>query len=131
MQPPTSNTEQSLHADSWLVSAGRSHDVGSPLNVPLFPASNYVLGGELAYVRDNGTPAWDALEAILGGLEQGHAVAFASGLAAAAAVCDQLAVGAHVVLPVDCYQGVVRLTKAGEARGRWTVERKAIEDTSG
>jgi len=37
---------------------------------------------------DDGTPTWEALEEIVGGLESGKAVAFSSGMAAIAAVAD-------------------------------------------
>ena len=57
--------------ESWLVSAGRDRRPGSPLNVPPIPASNFVLGDRRAYSRDDGTPGWEALEEIVGGLEGG------------------------------------------------------------
>src|SRR6267142_336223 len=77
--------------ESWLVSAGRDRRPGSPLNVPPCPASNFVLGERRAYSRDDGTPSWEALEEIVGGLEGGSSVAFASGMAGIAAVFDQTA----------------------------------------
>ena len=120
-----------IKPESWLVSAGRGSEPGAPLNVPLVPASNFALGGERAYSRDDGTPTWEALEDVVGGLEAGRAVAFASGMAAIAAVFDQLSAGAVVVLPDDCYQGVAGLAAAGAERGRWTVRRVAAEDTAG
>jgi cystathionine gamma-synthase len=119
-----------IRPESWLVSAGRPSEQGAPLNVPLVPASNFILDGGRGYSRDDGTPTWEALEAIVGGLEGGRAVSFASGMAAMAAVFDQLAAGAVVVLPDDCYQGVAGLAAAGAARGRWSVERLAADDTA-
>ena len=116
--------------ESWLVSAGRDRRPGSPLNVPPFPASNFVLGERRAYSRDDGTPGWEALEEIVGGLEGGSSVAFASGMAAIAAIFDQLATGSVVALPDDCYQGVAGLATAGQSRGRWTVQRVAVADTA-
>src|SRR5512141_2467873 len=107
--------------ESWLVSAGRDRRPGAPLNVPPWPASNFVLGGQRAYARDDGTPGWEALEEIVGGLEGGSSVAFASGMAGIAAVFDQLPVGAEVALPDDCYQGAAGLAAAGHRRGRWSV----------
>ena len=71
-----------------LVSAGRPTEPGSALNVPLVPASNFIIGGKHEYARDDGTPTWGALEEIVGGLESGQAVAFASGMAAIAAVAS-------------------------------------------
>jgi len=124
-------TDTPLHQDSWLVSAGRGHDVGAPLNVPLVPASNFRLGGRREYARDDGTPTWESLEEIVGALEGGTAVAFASGMAAIASVLDQLEQGALVVLPDDCYQGVVGLVESGRSKGRWRVARLAVTDTPG
>jgi cystathionine gamma-synthase len=104
---------------------------GTPLNVPPVLASNFELGSGRAYARDDATPTWEALEEVLGGLEGGVAVAFASGMAAVAAIVDLLPVGATVVLPDDCYQGVIGLAAAGAAQGRWRVVRVAVEDTAG
>ena len=117
--------------ESWLVSAGRDRRPGSPLNVPPYPASNFVLGERRAYSRDDGTPGWEALEEIVGGLEGGSSVAFASGMAGIAAIFDQLPAGSVVALPDDCYQGVAGLAHAGRTRGRWTVHRVAVADTAG
>jgi cystathionine gamma-synthase len=99
--------------------------------VPPYPASNFVLGQHRAYSRDDGTPGWEALEEIVGGLEGGSSVSFASGMAGIAAIFDQLPTGSVVVLPDDCYQGVAGLAKAGERRGRWSVHRLAVADTAG
>ena len=120
-----------IRLESWLVSAGRDSVPGAPLNVPLVPASNFILGGDRDYSRDAGTPTWEALEEIVGGLESGKAVAFASGMAAMAAVFDQLDAGAMVVLPEDCYQGVAGLAAAGAAKRGWSVQRVPLEDTAG
>ena len=117
--------------ESWLVSAGRSPAPGTPLNVPLIPASNFIIGAGREYSRDDGTPTWEALEEIVGGLESGKAVAFASGMAAIAAVFDQLAAGSIVVLPDDLYQGVAGLAAAGAERRRWSVQRVPVDDTAG
>lgn len=116
--------------ESWLVSAGRDRRPGSPLNVPPIPASNFVLGEGRAYSRDDGTPSWEALEEIVGGLEGGSSVAFASGMAGIAAIFDQLSAGSVVALPDDCYQGVAGLAQAGQRRGRWTLHRVAVADTA-
>jgi cystathionine gamma-synthase len=115
--------------ESWLVSAGRDDRPGTPLNVPLIAASNFVHGAGRAYSRDDGTPTWEALEEIVGGLEGGEAVAFASGMAGIAAVFDQVRTSSVVALPDDCYQGVAGLAARGEAQGRWKVRRIATEDT--
>src|SRR3984893_5890944 len=116
--------------ESWLVRAGRDRRPGSPLNLPPCPASNFVLGDRRAYSRDDGTPSWEALEEIVGGLEGGSSVPFACGMAATRPFPDQLPAGSVVALSDDCYQAVVGLAKAGQRRGRWTVHRIAVADTS-
>lgn len=105
------------------VAAGRPDDPGAPLNHGVYPASNFVLGGDRAYSRDDGTPTIAAFEELVGALESATSVAFASGMAAIAAVIDLLPVGAHIVWPTDCYQGVAGLIEAGARDGRWTTTR--------
>lgn len=119
-----------LKPESWLVSAGRAAEPGAPLNVPLIPASNFIIGTGRDYARDGGTPTWEALESLVGGLESGRAVAFASGMAAVAAIFDQIPGGAIVVIPDDCYQGVAGFAAAGEERQRWSVQRIPVDDTA-
>lgn len=120
-----------IRPESWLVTGGRASEPGAPLNVPLIPASNFIIGAGREYSRDDGIPTWEALEEVIGGLENGKAVAFASGMAAIAAVFDQLPVGSLVVVPEDCYQGVAGLVTAGAQRNRWSVQRVAVDDTAG
>lgn len=116
--------------ESWLVAAGRDGRAGAPLNVPLYPASNFVLGDGRVYSRGDATPGWEALEEIIGGLEGGSSICFASGMAAIAAIFDRLPVGSVVALADDCYQGVAGLAEAGQSRGRWTVHRIGVTDTA-
>ena len=120
-----------LAPESVLVAAGRDRTPGAPLNRPIIPASNFVLGTDRAYARDDGTPTWEALEEIVGLLEAGRAVAFASGMAGVAAIFDRLPAGSKVVLPHDCYQGVVGLAESGQRKGIWSVARLPVEDTEG
>jgi cystathionine gamma-synthase len=115
--------------ETRAVAAGRSTSAGSPLNEPLVPASNFVLGGDREYARDDGTPTWAAFEVVVGALEDAEAVSFSSGMAAIAAVFDQLPVGAQIVWPDDCYQAVAGIVSDGERLGRWTATRLPVEDT--
>jgi len=119
-----------------LIAAGRPADEpGQPLNVPIVLASNFRAAnrGQAAdreYSRDDATPGWEALEEVVGELEGGEAVAFASGMGAAAAVLDLLPAGARVMAPTDCYAGVHTLLADGQQRGRWHVELVDITDTA-
>ncbi len=115
--------------ESLLVAAGRDRRPGAPLNIPPVLASNFVLGTDRSYARNNSTPTWEALEEIVGLLEAGESVAFASGMAGIAAVFDQLSVGSRIVLADDCYQGVAALAEVGIKKGLWSVSRLAVEDT--
>ena len=120
-----------VELETWAVMAGRAVPMaGTPLNVPPVLASNFELGSGRAYSRDDATPTWEAFEELLGGLEGGEAVAFASGMGAAAAIFDLLPVGATVALGDDCYQGVAGLAAAGSSRGRWDVVRVGVEDSA-
>lgn len=115
--------------ESWLVAGGRNRTAGEPLNVPPVFASNFYLPDDRVYSRTDGTATTDALETLLGGLEGGRALVFASGMAAAAVVFNRLAVGAHIAVPTDPYHGVAGIVDEGEAQGRWTVRRLDQADT--
>lgn len=131
MNPAESNghSDPSISPATWLIAGGRPTDVGGPLNTPLVPASNFTLGSARAYARDDATPAWEAFETVVGGLECGTAVAFASGMAAAASLIGTRSVGATIVLPTDCYAGVVGLVEQGVASRGWKCVRLPVIDT--
>lgn len=105
-----------------MISVGRPKDKGAPLNVPIVPASTFRYGGDFVYSREDGTPTVRALEALLGELDGGHAVAFASGMAAAAAVFHRFGTGARVAIPSDCYHGVAELAHDGVERLGWRLQ---------
>ena len=121
-----------MKPETWAIVGGRPDRVpGAPLNTPLVPASNFVLGTERLYSRTEATETWEAFESVLGGLEGGEAVAFSSGMAACAAVLGQLRSGAHLIIPDDCYQGVAGIAEAGARDHGWTVERLPAPDLAG
>lgn len=103
--------------DTIAVAAGRPHEPGAPLNVPPTFASNFQDGGSTYYARF-GTPTYDAFESAIGALEGGQSVAFSSGMAAAAAILDDLPVGARVVTSDNIYHGVRALLGEMTASGR-------------
>ncbi|MGB7879337.1 MAG: PLP-dependent transferase [Ilumatobacteraceae bacterium] len=117
------------HPDTWLIASGRNRTPGEPLNVAPVFASNFYLPDDRLYSRTDGTPTTDALESLLGGLDGGRALAFASGMAAAAVVFNRLTVGSHIAVPSDPYHGVAGIIDEGEAQGRWTVRRLDQADT--
>jgi len=121
--------------ETVAVTAGRpAAEPGQPMNVPLVLASNFRAGttdsSVTEYARDGGTATWQALEDAVGALEGGTAVAFGSGIGAAAAMLDLVPTGAHVVVPTDSYAGVRALLADGAAHGRWTVTTADITDTA-
>ena len=130
-QEPNTHSPGSWQIESLLVAAGRDRRPGAPLNTPPVLASNFVLGAGRAYARDDATPTWEALEEIVGLMEGGKSVAFASGMAGIAAVFEQLPGGAHIALAADCYQAVTGLAESGRQRGRWTLQRVTVDDTDG
>jgi len=70
-----------------------------------------------AYIRD-GNPNVQQLEVALSAIDGGEAaIAFASGMAAGAALMQTLPRGAHVLLPDDCYYGYRNI--AEEYFERW------------
>lgn len=115
---------------TWVVAAGRNRTPGEPLNVPPVFASNFYLTDDRVYSRGEGTPTTEALETVLGGLDGGRALVFASGMAAAAAVFQRLGVGSRIAVPTDPYHGVAGIVAEGERQGRWTATRLDQADTA-
>jgi cystathionine gamma-synthase len=118
-----------LSPESWLVKAARPEKPGESMNVPLVPSSNFLKGAGVQYSREDSTPTWNALETIVGQLEGGECIAYSSGMAAAAAVFAQFPVGSEIALADDCYHGVTKLAREGEAQGRWSVRPVSVDDT--
>ena len=106
-----------LHPDTVAVHLGRPEQPGEPANPPIVVSSTYRAEGVHTYGRD-GNPTWEAFEAAIGVLEGGAALAFASGMAAVAAVIETLPSGAAVVADVSCYSGTRRLLHDLASRGR-------------
>lgn len=97
--------------DTLAVHAGAEPDPATgAVAPPIHVSTNYVheLDGRanpLSYQRDE-HPTQQRLETALAALEGGErALAFASGMAAVAAVLDTLQRGQRIVIPDDCYVG--------------------------
>ena len=119
-----------LHPDTLAVIAGRPpHTPDQPMSVPVHLTSTYVAGGELEYGR-YGNPTWTAFEETLGALEGGRCVAFASGMAAVAAVLDLVEPGGTVVAPRHSYTGTVAALQEREEQGRLRAVFVDITDTA-
>lgn len=119
-----------LALSTRVVSVGRPDRVpDAPLSVPVTFASTYVAGGEVEYGR-YGNPTWSALEATVGDLEGGWALAFASGLAAASAVMSLLPEGATAVAPDNAYSGTLSLLRERVEAGRAKVRTVEVSDTA-
>jgi cystathionine gamma-synthase len=131
----TADPDHHIRPETLAVTAGRPPAVpGEPMNVPLVLASNFRAGSAEApvneYSRDGGTASWQALEDAVGALEGGTALAFGSGMGAAAAILELVPTGAQVVVPTDSYAGVRALLADGAAHGRWKVSQVDITDTA-
>jgi cystathionine gamma-synthase len=94
-----------MRPETVAVHAGRpSAAPGAPVGPGIELSSTYHAGGEVTYGRES-NPTWRAFEEAVGALEGGQAVAFASGMAAVAAVFSSLPVGAAVCMPPAAYHG--------------------------
>ncbi len=112
-----------------VVHLGRPDRVpGGPLNPPVVLSSTFHEGGDTVYGRD-GNPTWVALEEVIGALEGGSCLVFASGLAAIAAVLETLPVPGRVVVPGDAYNGTRRFLADVAERGRLRFRTVDVADT--
>ncbi len=119
-----------LRAATVAVTRGRPpREADQPLNVPITMASTYVATGDLEYGR-YGNATWTAFEEVLGDLEGGRCLSFASGMAAVTTVLDLVGHGAKVVAPRHAYQGSIMSLADLEARGRLVAHLVDIEDTA-
>lgn len=110
------------------VALGRPRPApGAPVNVPVTLTSTYVADGEVSYARTS-NPTWEALEEVLGSLEGGSALTFASGLAAVSAVVALVPMGGVVVAPRHAYNGTTGLLAEREAAGALVVRTVEAED---
>lgn len=113
---PAESLDPSLDPATLLVHLGNESGPGAPSAPPITIASVFASEGEQApgtygYGRD-GNPTWERLEAVLGGLEDGQAVVFASGQAAVHALALSLAAsGRRLVLGDDGYFNARRLVE--------------------
>ncbi|MEO6713831.1 MAG: PLP-dependent aspartate aminotransferase family protein [Mycobacteriales bacterium] len=118
------------HIETVAVSAGRPAGKGAPLTPPLTLNSTYRAGGEGTSYGRVGNSTWSAFEDAMGALEGGHALAFASGIAAFAAIVETLPVGSAVVVPRSAYTSTRLLLSDLQTRGRVEAREVDITDTA-
>jgi len=99
-----------VRPETICVEAGYRGETGDPVAPTLHLSTTYHQGedGTYEYIRE-ASPTIEAFERVIGTLDGGHAVAFASGMAATTAVLDGLRPGARVVAPEIGYLGVREL----------------------
>ncbi len=116
---------EALSTDTLAVHAGRPRpEPGAPVNPDIRLSSTYHAGAPVGYSRES-TVTWEALEDVVGALEHGTAVSFASGMAAANAVLDQVPLGASVVAASQLYGGV--RTRIGALADAGRLRRHEVE----
>jgi cystathionine gamma-synthase len=116
--------------ETLAIAAGRPERVpGAPFNEPVTLASALHADGPTGYARD-GLRSWAALEAAVGALDGGHAVAFSSGLAACAAVLAQVRIGGTVVAARTMYMGVRQMLEEAGGTGRLVPRWIDVTDTA-
>jgi cystathionine gamma-synthase len=124
----TSSDQAKLSIDSIVVAAGRPPlEVDGPINVPVVLSSTFHAGGPVAYGRTS-NPTWEALEEVVGVLEGGRALAFASGMAAISTVMDIIPTGGVVALSAHTYSGAAARMRDLEAAGRVKARLVQIDD---
>jgi cystathionine gamma-synthase len=118
-----------LRAESLVVSAGRPHEPGAPLSTPIVLTAPYRNEpSDNRYSRHDVTDTVRAFETALGELEGGTAFAFASGMAAVAAVVEGRS--GVTVLPDAAYAGALTLFGKQREAGRMELRPVDIADTS-
>ena len=119
---------EGLRPETVVVSAGRPAAApDAPVNVPVVLSSTFHAGGPVGYARTS-NPSWEAFEEVLGRLEGGRCLAFASGMGAVSAVLDLVPTGGVVVVSSHSYSGTAARLRDLEAAGRVVVRLVQIDD---
>lgn len=109
-----------MHGDSTRsVHADRSLADLPDLAPPIRPSTTFAAGSNRTYRRDSHETT-ERFEAVIGALEGGYTVAYASGMAAASAALAHVRPG-RVSLPGDVYHGVRDLVETRAAEGAFEI----------
>jgi cystathionine gamma-synthase len=123
-----SHSPEPLSRETLVVSVGRPDKApDAPVNVPVVLSSTFHAGGPVAYARTS-NPTWEALEDVVGTLEGGRALAFASGMGGISAVLDLVPTGGVVVVSSHSYSGVAARLRDLQAAGRVVVRLAPVHD---
>lgn len=123
-----------LAPETLAVALGRPpRTPGAAVNQPVELTSTHVTPGDFAdgvpiYGR-YGNATWAALEEVLGGLEHGRAVTFASGMAAGTALFALVPRGARVVMGETSYNAMLALARELDAVGDLRLTLVDVADT--
>ncbi len=121
---------ESMHVESVVVAAGRPDRPGAPVNAPIVLTAPYRHDPtDNGYSRERTTETRGALEAALGALDGGTALAFGAGMAAIAAVVEGRPTGTVAVVPATAYSGAVSIFARQQELGRMTVRPVETADT--
>ena len=123
-----------MRIETLAVHAGHEPDPATgAVSPPIYLSTTFARGDDLSlpggflYARQD-NPSRRALEAALAPLEGGAvALAFASGMAASAAVFQSLAPDDHVVAPIDAYYGTAKFLR--EVLGPWGLTASFVDMT--
>ena len=121
-----------MQLETLAVHAGRSVEVGTGAVTPSITLSTTFeresdgsYGSGFVYTRSE-NPNRQRWEAALAALEGGvTAMAYASGMAATAALLQTLSAGDHIIIPTDLYHGSRDLT--GQVMQRWGLTASAVD----
>lgn len=121
--------DRALAPASTVVHGGRPPSApGAAVSPPVWMTSTYRQDGERTYGRD-GNATWEMFEEVLGALEGGRCLIFASGMAAIASVLECLPVPGRVVVAGDAYSGTRRFLADVAGRGRLRFRTVDVADT--
>ena len=124
------SADDRLSPASLVVHGGRPPaEPGSSVSPPVWMTATYRQDGDRTYGRD-ANPTWEAFEEVLGGLEGGSCLLFASGMAAISAVLECLPVPGRVVVAGDAYSGTRRFLSDVSGRGRLRFRTVDVADTA-
>lgn len=121
-----------MHPESIAVASGRpARTAKAPVNTPIVLSAPFHFGpDDNYYAREATTDTVRALEQAIGDLEGGQALAFASGMAAIAAVADAQPNGTIAVVPQQGYNLTGSIFDTQQQLGRMTVRAVDLTDTA-